>query len=126
MVLALVALVALATLLLWLAGEQRAAHPPSAPDSTALEDEVKRLRRENAELREMLDRRSRPRSRAETRPPDPDGATSARVPAPQVPAGDVSLGGLGRVAGGQAPTPADALGAGPPAGPVERAPTAGG
>ena len=117
-VLVLLALAALATVVIWVTGERAAA--PSAPvsDNSALEDEVKRLRRENAELREKLDRRPRPR--AETRAPDPEGAASTGVPVPELPAGNVAVEGLLGAQGGRVQPEVDALDAVPLADLVER------
>jgi hypothetical protein len=82
-VLVLLAFAALATVVIWVSSERPA--PPAAPasDSTALEDEVKRLRRENAELREKLDRR--PRQRAEPQPQPRETAPEAGAEAVPVP-----------------------------------------
>jgi hypothetical protein len=110
-VVVLLALCAVATVVVWVAGERAGEPPPPATGTSALEDEVKRLRRENAELREKLDRRPRPR--AETRAPDPDGAAGAAVPAPELPAGNVAIEGLVRAHGRPAAAEADALDAVP-------------
>jgi hypothetical protein len=102
-VVVLLALCALVTVVVWIAGERTAAPPASPPATSALEDEVKRLRRENTELREQLARR--PRARAETRAPEPDrgaGGPAAELETPRVadgvPARAVEKGILGAVA----------------------------
>ena len=116
--LVLLALAALATIVMWVTGERAAAPPAPVSDNSALEDEVKRLRRENAELREKLDRRPRPR--AETRAPDPDRAAGTAVPVPPLQAGNLAAGDVFNAQARQAQLQADALDAVPLADLVER------